>query len=158
MMPGMAKGRHIIVEQRMKDIAEYAETADLNRAEYADAEIGIITSGTCYNYVKEAMPNASILKLGMVYPLPQKKIREFASKVKTLYVIEELEPFFENQIRAMGIEVKGKELFTVQGEYSTRMIRERLCGEHCRTVEVGALPQRPPVLCPGCPHLSLIHI
>lgn len=158
MMPGMAKGRHIIVEQRMKDIAEYAETADLNRAEYADAEIGIITSGTCYNYVKEAMPNASILKLGMVYPLPQKKIREFASKVKTLYVIEELEPFFENQIRAMGIEVKGKELFTVQGEYSTRMIRERLCGEHCRTVEVGALPQRPPVLCPGCPHRAVYYM
>ena len=158
MMPGMAKGRHIIVEQRMKDIAEYAETADLNRAEYADAEIGIITSGTCYNYVKEAMPNASILKLGMVYPLPQKKIREFASKVKTLYVIEELEPFFENQIRAMGIEVKGKELFTVQGEYSARMIRERLCGEHCRTVEVGALPQRPPVLCPGCPHRAVYYM
>ena len=158
MMPGMARGRHIVVEQRMKDIAEYAETTELNRTEYVGSEIGVITSGTCYNYVKEALPNASILKLGMVYPLPQKKIREFASGVKTLYVIEELEPFFENQIKVMGIDIKGKELFTVQGEYSTRMLREKLCGEVCKPVEVGGLPQRPPVLCPGCPHRAVYYM
>lgn len=158
MMPGMAKKRHIVVEQRMKDIAEYAETTGLNRVEMNNAGIGVITSGTCYNYVKEALPDASILKLGLVYPLPRKKIEEFASKVKTLYVIEELEPFFENQVKVMGIDVKGKELFTVQGEYSTRMIRERICGEVCSPVETGALPMRPPVLCPGCPHRAVYYM
>lgn len=158
MMPGMAKKRHIVVEKRMKDIAEYAETTGLNRVEMNNAGIGIITSGTCYNYVKEALPDASILKLGLVYPLPRKKIEEFASKVKTLYVIEELEPFFENQVKVMGINVKGKELFTVQGEYSTRMIRERICGEVCSPVETGALPMRPPVLCPGCPHRAVYYM
>lgn len=158
MMPGMAKKRHIVVEQRMKDIAAYAETTGLNRVEMNNAGIGVITSGTCYNYVKEALPDASILKLGLVYPLPRKKIEEFASKVKTLYVIEELEPFFENQVKVMGIDVKGKELFTVQGEYSTRMIRERICGEVCSPVETGALPMRPPVLCPGCPHRAVYYM
>ncbi len=158
MMPGMARGRHIVVEKRMADMAEYAETSELNRIEYEDAEIGVITSGTCYNYVKEAMPQASILKLGIVYPLPAKKIQEFAAKVKKLYVIEELEPFFENQIKVMGLSVMGKELFTVQGEYSTKMIREKLCGEACEPVETGALPQRPPVLCPGCPHRAVYYM
>lgn len=158
MMPGMAKARHIVVEQRMKNIGEYAETTELNRVEMNDSQIGVITSGTCYNYVKEALPNASILKLGMVYPLPKRKIKDFASKVKTLYVIEELEPFFENQIKVMGIDVKGKELFTVQGEYSVRMIKEKICGEACTPVETGKLPMRPPVLCPGCPHRAVYYM
>ncbi|MEG2881533.1 MAG: indolepyruvate ferredoxin oxidoreductase subunit alpha [Christensenella sp.] len=158
MMPGMAKGRHIVVEQRMKDIALYAETTKLNKIEMNSADVGIITSGTCYNYVKEALPQASILKLGMVYPLPKQKIAEFASNVKTLYVIEELEPFFENQIKVMGIEAKGKELFTVQGEYSVRMIAEKLGEKSCEPVSVGALPMRPPVLCPGCPHRAVYYM
>ncbi|WP_066648301.1 indolepyruvate ferredoxin oxidoreductase subunit alpha [Christensenella timonensis] len=158
MMPGMAKARHIVVEQRMKDLEAFADTCELNRAEYLSDEVGVVTSGTCYNYVKEALPNASVLKLGMVYPLPKKLIAEFASKVKKLYVIEELEPFFENQIRVMGIPVSGKELFTVQGEYSVNMIKEKLCGEVCRPARAEALPMRPPVLCPGCPHRAVYYM
>ncbi|MEA5003720.1 MAG: indolepyruvate ferredoxin oxidoreductase subunit alpha [Christensenella sp.] len=158
MMPGMAKARHIVVEQRTKDLEAFAEECELNRAEYLGGEIGVITSGTCYNYVKEALPNASVLKLGMVYPLPKKMISEFASKVKTLYVIEELEPFFENQVRVMGIPVSGKELFTVQGEYSVNMIKEKICGETCTPVKTEALPMRPPVLCPGCPHRAVYYM
>lgn len=158
MMPGMAKARHIVVEQRTKDLEAFAEECELNRAEYLGGEIGVITSGTCYNYVKEALPNASVLKLGMVYPLPKKMISEFASKVKTLYVIEELEPFFENQVRVLGIPVSGKELFTVQGEYSVNMIKEKICGETCTPVKTEALPMRPPVLCPGCPHRAVYYM
>ena len=158
MMPGMAKARHIVVEQRMKDLEAFADECGLNRAEYSGGEIGVITSGTCYNYVKEALPDASVLKLGMVYPLPKKMIREFASKVKKLYVIEELEPFFENQIRVMGLLVSGKELFTVQGEYSVNMIKEKLCGERCEPIKTEALPMRPPVLCPGCPHRAVYYM
>ncbi|BDF58410.1 indolepyruvate oxidoreductase subunit IorA [Christensenellaceae bacterium] len=158
MMPGMAKARHIVVEQRMKDLEAFADECGLNRAEYSGGEIGVITSGTCYNYVKEALPDASVLKLGMVYPLPKKMIREFASKVKKLYVIEELEPFFENQIRVMGLPVSGKELFTVQGEYSVNMIKEKLCGERCEPIKTEALPMRPPVLCPGCPHRAVYYM
>ncbi len=158
MMPGMAKARHIVVEQRMKDLEAFADTCELNRAEYLSDEVGVVTSGTCYNYVKEALPNASVLKLGMVYPLPKKLIAEFASKVKKLYVIEELEPFFENQIRVMGIPVSGKELFTVQGEYYVNMIKEKLCSEVCRPARAEALPMRPPVLCPGCPHRAVYYM
>ncbi|MEF9988939.1 MAG: indolepyruvate ferredoxin oxidoreductase subunit alpha [Christensenellaceae bacterium] len=158
MMPGMAKARHVVVEKRMNDLTDFADVCQLNRAEYADTEIGVITSGTCYNYVKEALPNASVLKLGMVYPLPQKLIREFASKVKKLYVIEELEPFFENQIKVLGIEVIGKEIFSVQGEYSVNLIKEKICGEVYTPVKVEQLPARPPVLCPGCPHRAVYYI
>lgn len=158
MMPGMAKARHIVVEQRMKDLEAFADECGLNRVEYSGGEIGVITSGTCYNYVKEALPDASVLKLGMVYPLPKKMIREFAAKVKKLYVIEELEPFFENQIRMMGLPVSGKELFTVQGEYSVNMIKEKLCGERCEPIKTEALPMRPPVLCPGCPHRAVYYM
>ncbi|MBQ8426445.1 MAG: indolepyruvate ferredoxin oxidoreductase subunit alpha, partial [Clostridia bacterium] len=118
MMPASAIGRHLIVENRenqlQKDCSEFA----INKVEYGDCEIGFITSGIPFQYVKEVCPNASILKLGMVNPLPKKLIEEFCSKVKTVYVFEELEPVIEEQIRSWGIEVKGKELFTKQGEYS----------------------------------------
>lgn len=157
MMPAMARGRHVVVEKRMNDLKEFAETFEINKAEFLSDEIGIITSGTCYNYVKEACPEASVLKLGMVYPLPMQLIADFASKVKTLYVVEELEPFFENQIKAKGIKVIGKELFTLQGEYSVNMIKERIAGEkvsHCEPFDV---PGRPPVLCPGCPHRAVFY-
>lgn len=157
MMPGMAKKRHIIVEQRMKDIRAFAETSELNRVEYRDKSIGIITSGVVYNYVREALPEASTLKLGMVYPLPEKLIRDFAQEVDKLYVVEELEPFFENQIKAMGIKVTGKELFSVQGEYSVNLIAERIGGRKTEVFDPGALPQRPPVMCPGCPHRAVFY-
>jgi len=157
MMPGMAKARHKIVELRMKELAEFAETTGLNRVEYGDLKIGIITSGTCYQYVKEAVPEASILKLGMVYPLPKKKIAEFAEKVEKLYVVEELEPFFENQIKAMGIQVIGKEVFTVQGEYSVNMVRKAFGKPVDKAYGFNDLPVRPPVLCPGCPHRAVFY-
>ncbi len=158
MMPGMAKKRHVVVEQRMNDIKAYADTMDINHVEMADTKIGVITSGTTYNYVKEALPDASVLKLGMIYPLPEKLIRDFASKVDTLYVVEELEPFFENQIKVMGIDVVGKELFTVQGEYSTNLIAEKIGGQKKDITDPGAMPMRPPVMCPGCPHRAVYYM
>ena len=157
MMPGMAKKRHVFVEQRMNALKAAADSLDVNRIEYRDKSIGVISCGVTYNYVREALPEASTLKLGLVYPLPEKLIREFASQVDTLYVAEELEPFFENQIKAMGIAVKGKELFSVQGEYSVNLIAEKIAGKTTTVCDPGALPQRPPVMCPGCPHRAVFY-
>lgn len=158
MMPGMARKRHVIVEQRMNDIAEFANTSELNRVEMNDASVGVITAGVTYNDVKEALPNASVLKLGMVYPIPEKTIREFAQKVDKLYIVEELEPFFEDQVKAMGIEVIGKEIFTVQGEYSANMIAKAIEGREIEARDAGQLPMRPPVMCPGCPHRGVYYV
>jgi indolepyruvate ferredoxin oxidoreductase alpha subunit len=157
MMPGMAKKRHVIVEQRMKNIKAFADTLPINLIEFRDRKIGVVTSGIAYQYVREALPEASTLKLGVVYPLPEKLIREFAAGVDKLYVVEELEPFFEDQIKAMGIAVTGKEIFTVQGEYSVNMVKERIGGEKMPVTDPGALPQRPPVMCPGCPHRAVFY-
>jgi indolepyruvate ferredoxin oxidoreductase alpha subunit len=157
MMPGMAKKRHLVVEQRMIALKEAADKLSVNLTEYRDKKIGIVTSGVAYNYVREALPEASTLKLGLIFPLPEKLIREFASQVETLYVVEELEPFFENQIKAMGIKVIGKEIFSVQGEYSVNLIAEKIGGEKKEIVDPGDLPQRPPVMCPGCPHRAVFY-
>ena len=153
MMPANAKMRHIKVEERLNRMAEDASSFEINRAEYNDTKIGVITSGIPYMYVKEVMPEASVLKLGCVHPLPKKLIKEFASKVDKLYIIEELEPVIEEQVKSWGIECTGKELFTVQGEYSANMIREKLLSQKVEYVE-NAAPMRPPILCPGCPHRS----
>ena len=158
MMPGMAKKRHIVVENRMNQIKTDADALDINRIEYRDKKIGVITSGVTYNYVREALPEASVLKLGMIYPLPESRIRTFAAAVETLYVVEELEPFFENQIRAMGITVVGKEILTVQGEYSVNLIADKIGGKRIETIDPGTLPQRPPVMCPGCPHRGVYYV
>ena len=158
MMPGMARKRHVVVEERMEAIKVYADTMDINSVEYKDTKIGVITSGVTYNYVKEALGDVSILKLGMVYPLPEAKIREFAEKVDKLYVVEELEPFIENQIKMMGIDVIGKEIFSIQGEYSANMIAEKIGGMKKEIHNPGALPQRPPVMCPGCPHRGVYYM
>jgi indolepyruvate ferredoxin oxidoreductase alpha subunit len=158
MMPGMARKRHVIVEKRMNDIKAYAGAMDINRAEYCGTKVGVITSGVTYEYVKEALPEASILKLGMVYPLPEGMIREFASKIDKLFVVEELEPFIEDQIKAMGIDVIGKEIFTVQGEYGANLIAEKIGGQKKEISEPGELPQRPPVMCPGCPHRGVYYV
>ena len=158
MMPGMARKRHVVVEQRMKDIAQYAETSELNRIEMGDASIGVITSGVTYNDVKEALPDASVLKLGLIYPLPEQTIREFAGKVDKLYIVEELEPFFETEIKAMGIEVIGKDIFTVQGEYGANMISKAITGNELESRDPGQLPMRPPVMCPGCPHRAVYYV
>ena len=116
LMPANAKKRHVIVEQRLKQMAEDACHFEINRTEYRDKKIGVITSGIPYQYVREALPNASVLKLGLVHPLPRKLIEEFAAQVETLYIVEELEPVIEEQVRSWGIPVIGKEIFTVQGE------------------------------------------
>ncbi len=154
MMPGNAKLRHPIVEARMKRMAEDACTMEINRAEYRDAKVGFITSGISYQYVREAMPEASVLKLGLVHPLPKQLILDFASRVDTLYIFEELEPVIEEQVRSFGVACVGKELFTVQGEYSANMIRERILGKKPEAEPV-QVPARPPILCPGCPHRSV---
>ena len=158
MMPGNAKGRHVYVEKRLKQMAEDACTMSINRAEYGDTSIGFIASGIAYQYVKEVFPNASVLKLGLVHPLPRKLIEEFASKVDRLIVFEELEPVYEEQIKSWGIQCEGKELFTLQGEYSANMLREVLLKEKVETKTPAQVPARPPILCPGCPHRSTYYV
>ena len=123
MMPGNAIGRHVFVEERMKKLAELAETTPLNRVELAGRSVGFITSGTCYQYVKEAFPEASVLKLGLVNPLPERLIRDFAAQVETLYIVEELDPVIETHCRAIGVRVDGgKDRLGLLGEYSQREI------------------------------------
>jgi len=158
MMPGNAKNRHLYVEERMKKLAEDACDFAINKAEYNDTSIGFITSGIPYQYVKEACPNASVLKLGMVHPLPKKLIMEFASKVDKLYIFEELEPVIEEQVRSWGIEAIGKEIFTIQGEYSANMLRRALFNEEPQKEGAAQVPARPPILCPGCPHRSVFSV
>ncbi|NTV77691.1 MAG: indolepyruvate ferredoxin oxidoreductase subunit alpha [Clostridiales bacterium] len=158
MMPNNAKLRHIEVEKRMNLLADDASNFEINKAEYNDLSIGFITSGIPYHYVKEAMPEASVLKLGMVHPLPKKLIQEFASKVDKLYIFEELEPVIEEQVKAMGIKAVGKEIFSIQGEYSARMIKEKILGVTSEIATPKQVPARPPILCPGCPHRSVYSV
>ena len=154
MMPGNAIKRHLVVEDRMNRLEKDGSNFAINRAEYGDTKIGFITSGIPYQYVKEVFPEASVLKLGMVYPLPKTLIEEFASKVDKLYIFEELEPVIEEQVKAWGIECVGKEIFTKQGEYSANLLREKLLDQPVETKAYPDLPARPPILCPGCPHRS----
>ena len=157
MMPGNAKLRHVEIEKRNKELAEAANSLPINRVEMNDTKIGVITSGIPYQYVKEALPNASVCKLGLVNPLPRKMIEDFASKVDKLYIVEELDPVIEEQVKSWGIECVGKDIFTVQGEYSANMIRERILGETLEIDQPAAVPGRPPILCPGCPHRSVYY-
>ena len=159
MMPGMARKRHVVVEAREEQLQNDCNQLPINVVEYKDSKIGVITSGLCYQYVKESLPEASVLKLGMVYPLPYDMIKEFASKVDRLIVIEELEPFIEDSIKAKGISCEGKELFTLQGEYSTNLIKKSILGIDSGEVEgAEGLPVRPPAMCPGCPHRGTYHV
>lgn len=158
MMPGNAKLRHIEIEKRNLELAEAANTMAINKVEMNDTKIGVITSGIPYQYVKEALPNASVLKLGMVNPLPKKLIEEFAQKVETLYIVEELDPVIEEQVKSWGVKAIGKEIFTVQGEYSANMIREAILGEKADVKAPAQVPGRPPILCPGCSHRSVYHV
>ena len=156
MMPGNAIKRHVVVEARMKQMAEDANSLPINRVEYNDLSVGFITNGIAYQYVKEAMPQASVLKLGLLNPLPRKLIEEFAAKVDKLYIFEELEPVVEEQVISWGIQkAVGKEIFTVQGEYSANLIRERVLGQTSQVDKAAQVPARPPILCPGCPHRSV---
>ncbi len=158
MMPGMAKKRHIIVEQMMNQLAKDASEMEINKTEYSDTSIGVITSGIPYQYVKEALPNASVLKLGLVHPLPKKLIQDFAARVDKLYIVEELEPVIEEQVKSWGISCIGKEIFTIQGEYSANMIRQAVLGQTPEYASAAEVPARPPILCPGCPHRSVFSV
>lgn len=160
MVPANAIKKHVVVEQRTLDLIEYAETSGINTIEMNSDEIGVITSGICYQYAKEALGDkASYLKLGMVNPLPVKLIKDFAAKVKTLYVVEELDDVIETHCRKNGIDVKGKELFTLQGEYFQSKVRQVVLGENDEWQTLDAeIPVRPPVLCAGCPHRGVFYI
>ncbi len=159
MMPGNAKKRHPIVEERTKKLIEYAETSGINRVEMGSEKLGIITSSTSYLYTKEVFgENASVLKLGMANPLPVKLILDFASKVDRLVVVEELDPIIENHCKALGLEVSGKDIFPIVGEFSQNLIAEKLGlekKENCKFDE--ELPMRPPAMCSGCPHRGVFY-
>lgn len=159
-MPANMIGRHKVVEAREARLAEDANTmSDLNRIEWGDLKVGVVTSGAAYNYVKEAMPEASVLKLGLAYPLPKKLIEEFAAHVETLYVIEDMEPFYEDAIKAWGIPCSGKDKTGVQGELFMHKIEEKFLGaEPAGPMNTTDIPNRPPVLCPGCPHRGLYYV
>ena len=160
MMPANAIKRHTVVEERIKKLRDFAETTDLNRVEMNSGEIGVITSGITYMYAKEALGDkASYLKIGMPYPLPEKLIKDFAEKVKKLYVIEELDPVLEEHCKALGLEVIGKDAFTLLGEYSVNMIKKAVLGiGEPETVHPENVPVRPPVMCAGCPHRGTFYV
>jgi indolepyruvate ferredoxin oxidoreductase alpha subunit len=163
-IPAHARRRHVVVEERLLQLAEYAESAPLNKVTWGDRAIGVITGGIAYQYAREVFPNASFLKLGMSYPLPRKLIGNFAAQVEKLVVVEEGDPFWEEQIKALGLEVIGKEFFPLTDELSVEAVRAGAAkaglpipalaetSEAYQTAEVLKVPSRPPALCPGCPH------
>ncbi|MBC8059478.1 MAG: indolepyruvate ferredoxin oxidoreductase subunit alpha [Clostridiaceae bacterium] len=159
--PAVSKKRRIIVEDRLRKLEEFAEYTELNTVEYKDLKIGIITSGIAYQYAKEVMPNASYLKLGLSYPLPKNKITEFVTKCGKVYIVEELEPIFEEKIKSWGLKVIGKEVIPTIGELSPGILRKALLNENIQGVELNfskELPVRPPILCPGCHHRGVFYV
>ena len=157
MMPANARVKHVFVEERMQKMSEDADALPLNRIEEGSAELGIICSGGVYQYVKEALPGASVLKLGMVYPLPYKLIEKFAGSVKRCIVAEELAPHIETLVKAAGIQVEGKNIFPLCGEFSAGLIRKCVLGAG-QDAKPAAVPARPPVLCAGCPHRGVFYV
>ncbi|MEE0809211.1 MAG: thiamine pyrophosphate-dependent enzyme, partial [Acutalibacteraceae bacterium] len=159
MMPGNAIKRHPIVEERTRALAEFAEDCMYNTVEMNSDEIGIITSGCSYLYVKEALgESVSILKIGMPHPLPTKLIRDFAAKVKKLYVIEELDPIIETHVKALGLEVTGKDMFSLLGEFSQQTIANAFGKETPKSISADSeIPARPPMMCAGCPHRGIFY-
>ncbi len=171
MVPGNARKKHPVIEERIGAVADFAETFAFNRVEWGKAgpagRLGIVTCGVAYEYAKEVFPEASILRLGMTYPLPPKLVRDFAAKVDRLIVIEELDPFLEEEIRLMGIACEGKSIFPMTGEFDPRVVRESAIAAgllpeaaHVPVAELDKpeIPPRPPVLCPGCPHRAVFHV
>ena len=161
MMPAYAKKKHPLVEERTKALTAWAEKTEINRIEPGqDQSVGIVTSSTCYQYVKEAFGDTyPVLKLGMIWPMPTQKIKDFAAAVDKLVVVEELDGFIETHCRNLGLFVTGKEMFTEIGELSQNLVKEKLGG----TVKTGEtlseeIPARPPVMCAGCPHRSLFYV
>ena len=163
MLPGNARVRHPLVEDRSVKLSEYGATNAINRMEIRSSEIGVICAGVTYQYVREALPEASLLKLGMVWPLPHNLIREFSRKVKQLYVVEELDPFIEDQVKALGISCQGKGLTSLCGELSPGRIRDAFVkagiipAAATAPLSLEPVPPRPPNMCPGCPHRGLFY-
>ncbi|MBE7054293.1 MAG: indolepyruvate ferredoxin oxidoreductase subunit alpha [Ruminococcaceae bacterium] len=161
MMPGNAIKRHVDVENRIAALKEYAEISDINEIEDNNSKIGVITSGISYMYSKEALGDkVNYLKLGMVYPLPVKKIQEFAKNCDKVYVVEELDPVFEKHCKSIGVDVIGKDVFTLLGEYTPTMIKNAVLGEtanECALIDE-TIPVRPPVMCAGCPHRGTFYV
>ncbi len=161
MMPGNAIKRHVFVEERLRRMEEYAETAPINKIEDNGSKIGIISAGIAYLYAKEALGDkADYLKLGMVYPMPEKLIQDFAAKHDKIYVVEELDPVIETHCKSLGINVIGKEAFTLLGEYTPRMIAKAVLGEDGEEITelTEQIPVRPPVMCAGCPHRGTFYV
>ena len=159
MMPGNAIRRHPIVEQRTRDLTAWAETAPINRVEMGGTALGIITCSTSYQYVKEVFGDSvSVLKLGMTNPLPVQLIKDFAAKVDKLAVVEELDPIIENHVRSLGLEVHGKDMLPLTGEYMPNQIAAAFGQPVPESVSLpDAIPPRPPVMCPGCPHRGMFY-
>ena len=162
MMPANAIKRHVVVEDRITALKEFAETTPLNEIEENGSKIGVITAGIAYEYAKEALGDkADFLKLGMVYPLPDNKLKTFAEKYDKVYVIEELDPVIEDYCKSLGINnIEGKSVFTLLGEYTPAMIKKAVLGEDApETVRANeAIPVRPPVMCAGCPHRGTFYV
>lgn len=160
MLPEYARERRVLIEERMKQLSAFSESFDGNEMVIKDRSFGIISSGISWQYAKEVFPDASFLKLSMIFPLPIEKIRRFASEVERLYVFEELDPFIEEQVRAAGITTEGKSVFPVFGEFSPAAVKKGIYGEKEREVEntpAEYLPPRPPAMCPGCPYLGIFY-
>ncbi len=162
MVPANARKRHVVVEDRLVKLQEYSEKTPINRVEYNDLSFGIITAGASYQYVKDAFPNASVMKVGMPYPFPINMAKAFAAKVKKVYVVEELEPFMEEILKVEGVACVGKEIIPICGELNQQIVKNAILGHQENAVkpyfEDATLPVRPPVLCPGCPHRGIFYI
>ena len=161
MMPGNAIKRHVVVEERINKLKEYAEKSDLNVVEDNNSKIGVISAGIAYMYSKEALGDkADYLKLGMVYPLPENKIKEFCKNHDKVFVIEELDPFIEDYCKSLGLTVYGKDMLTLLGEYTPSMIKKAVFGEEEPEVLQASepIPVRPPVMCAGCPHRGAFYV
>lgn len=159
MLPAFARPKHVMVEERTKKLQAWAEECPINQIEDNNSKIGVITSGIAYQYAKEALGNtASYLKLGMVNPLPAQLIKDFARKVEKLYVIEELDPVIEHFCKQNGVEVIGKELFPICGEFSQKLIEKLMLDKEPEPVDLEKpIPVRPPVMCCGCPHRGVFY-
>ena len=161
MMPGNAIKKHVVVEERTRKLVEYAETAEINKTEMNGSKIGVITAGVSYMYAHEALGDkVNYLKLGMVYPMPEKLIKNFCAKCDEVYVIEELDPFIEEHCKSLGVNVVGKEKFTLLGEYTPAMIKKAVLGQDAAEFDTvdETIPVRPPVMCPGCPHRGTFYV
>lgn len=161
MIPAYARPRHKFIEEQMKTIMDYSNNSELNRIEWGSKKRGIITDSVAYQYVKEACPDDSVLKIGMVWPMPEAKIREFAEGVDELYAVEELDPFIEDYVKAMGIKITGKDIIPMAGELNPAIVNEALNGvksDNSIPEYMNEVPGRPPGLCQGCPHAYVFEV